>query len=210
MFKEQIQQRKGNKMITTRLAAFIERAAYLQTGTSHKPKSVESSYSAFRQTNRDLFLDIPDEINISFVAVNPYATSKHLFRDIEQSKQLLIFSGGLLAGNHPLAITDYGICENPTANLIFRAVHDYYGHFLNRIGFDIESELRTAIMQEKLLPEIALDALLCETVLQSAVYHVTGQFAEQKVFQVCESFKNDWREISALLINSDQQRSNEK
>lgn len=188
------------KLMSTALEAFTERAAREQIAASHAPKTVLDSYAVFMRANRDAFLQIP--VDVVFSRVNPYSTSKELFAAID-SGTFRVFTGGTLPHRHPLIKRDYSIYGGPRANAIFRAVHDYYGHYQHRLSFSTEAEFKVAAHTMLMMPDEALDALLCETVLQTSVYHLTGQYAEQKAFAVSDALKAEWLRMCEVLLGED-------
>lgn len=75
-------------------------------------------------------------------AGQPYKNSAEMFEHIDNDRQLLFYTGGDLPNDHPLAaqsgLRRSGV--NLTYNDIFRAVHDYYGHYLIRASFGPKGE----------------------------------------------------------------------
>lgn len=117
-----------------------------------------------------------------------YADSSALFEDIAQNNHVFIFS---LYNEHPL--------WDEQTNQKFRAVHDYKHHFesgRSSLGFSLHGEfeayqkakndLFTYLWKHESVPTLELyptfdKILFSEIVLQAAVRHYTGEFAEQKI-----------------------------
>src|SRR5579859_510263 len=74
----------------------------------------------------------------------PYDDSAQMFMHLDRGNSLFFFTGGTLPSDHPLAAQS-GIRRNGvdlTYNDIFRAVHDYFGHYLTRSSFGPKGEER--------------------------------------------------------------------
>jgi hypothetical protein len=177
------------KPLQAALESFIHYASEVQESNTHAPESVAASYQEFIRYNREQFLNLP--VDVIFTASNPYQTSKLMFEDISNTATLRVYTGGALPNNHPMAQRDYQIYDSPAANHIFRAVHDY-NHFKYQLSFSTLSELKLAALVTRELPAGALDAHLCETVLQTCYYHIHKEYSEQKAF-ACPNFKYIWR-----------------
>lgn len=131
--------------------------------------AVIEGYRHFVEECQRQFSKIP--VKVVFVPENPYLTSRELFADIEAG-QMKVFTGG---NPHPLM--------TPLENATFRAVHDYYGHYLNRAGFRPDGEERAYQCHLKAFPPALRGILRTETIAQVAVYFYgsnPGHYAIQK------------------------------
>lgn len=205
------------KRLTPKLETLLERFARFQIETKETDLSLgldglslTVSYDRFIQTITDKFSEIP--IRPHFVAQHPQYLSKNaekLVTAIEFGYWEVCYSDAP-SYPHPLSFmvqTNQLSSHNrkgqfypPNLNAVFRAYHDYYGHYAYKLGFDTLSELKVAYAHEKDFHPLALDALLSETALQTAVYHVTGDYAEQKTIKLTTEITESWQEIKTLLV----------
>lgn len=117
------------------------------------------------------------------VEENPYKQSQEMFVDVHRRNTLKVWTGGSeLMAKHPLAERAFVNEGSITLNTVFRAVHDYYGHFVRRNPFEtLEGELAAYCEHRRMFRVNAVPALFGETVGQLAYYHVRGEFVpEQK------------------------------
>jgi hypothetical protein len=176
---------------------------------------LDASYTHFKWTIADKFGKIAPRPK--FVNYHPDYLSKNAHKLVSaiDSGYWEVATCDVPQYPHPLGamvshsqIPEWNYCFNrlqspgyfpPTWNAVFRAYHDFYGHYKNRFGFDTLSEIRVVINHELDFPTIALDALLSESLLQTAVYHVTGNYAEQKALKLTEEIKELWNELKTLV-----------
>ncbi len=96
-----------------------------------------------------------------------------MFADVDGGT-LRVFTGG---EPHPLLTRE--------ENNIFRAVHDYFGHYVTRSGFGPKGETVAWLSHRAMFSIVARPALDVETIGQVAVYFAgskPGSYAEQKAF----------------------------
>ena len=113
-------------------------------------------------------------LNVRFVDVDPYKSSMEMFKDIAENNTLRVFTGGEA---HPVWTRE----ENST----FRAVHDYFGHYMTGSGFGPTGETEAWKAHRAMFSIVARPALDVETIGQVAVYFAGSkpkQYAEQKAF----------------------------
>lgn len=105
---------------------------------------------------------------------NPYQTSDEMFMDVICRRVLKVWTGGSgLEPGHPLAETHRGV----SLNVMFRAVHDYYGHCNEEHPFEtIEGELAAYREHRKMFSAEAIPALFGETVGQLAYFSAFGEY----------------------------------
>jgi hypothetical protein len=190
-----------NFMLDYKLLSFIEDTAILQENAIHYPQGeILDSYSELIVANREAFFNLP--IDVIFTSGDMYqCNSRKMFQDIERGV-LYVYTYSEIPSDHPFAQKDYGIYSQlhaPTNNSVFRAVHDY-SHYQNRLGFSTLAELKNASLWLDTLPNAAIDAALCETVLQTCYYHVNKRYAEQKAFVIPEGFCSYWEAIRKDLM----------
>jgi len=127
-------------------------------------EDLSSEYSQLGEYNEDRFEDIP--IPVHFTEDDPYADAEELFEGIESDEELYIFSGG----SSPEGMSD-------EQNLKGRAVHDYFGHYMNECDFSIEGEFEKWYNQKDDVPEGTEDLLFSEVVGQvTLVHYLEGGF----------------------------------
>jgi len=168
-----------NKMEKRKL---IETIAEEWKAARHQPK--HDSYTAFSLETQVQFWGLfEDGLNIIRWSHNPYSNSNEMFNSIENKKVLKVLmdcAGSPLAADHPLSL----IHENCglSVNEMFRAVHDYYGHYKIRAPFEtFEGEIAAYNNHKKYYSAAAAHALYSETVGQLCYHSHFGTFVpEQK------------------------------
>lgn len=136
-----------------------------------KEKKDLNTLKAYRQFKRELINQyrlIRKHLKIEFTQENPYNTSKEMFKDIEENKRLKVYLGG------EYHQTMKGI------NKIFRAVHDVFGHFINKNSFSFNGEFKAYLHHKQTFSPLARKALISETIAQNSFYRVFNKFSEQK------------------------------
>lgn len=98
-----------------------------------------------------------------------YATSQEMFTDVHERRHMFVFMDGAPdSRSHPMNAI---VAPGWTINQVFRAVHDYYGHFLSGGGFGPSGEELTYRQHARLYSDAALPALCCETRAQSLTFY---------------------------------------
>ncbi len=146
----------------------------------HSPNDadVQKAYAAFAREIEIQFDVLSDILDVEFVSEDAYKTSKEMFTDIEQNEKLKIFSGG---EPHELMAD---------VNLKFRAVHDYFGHYVGKNNFSFAGETAAYVQHSKMFSQLANKALFTETIGQNSWFNFSErnagkpnalrEFAEQK------------------------------
>lgn len=144
----------------------------------HTPKDSEviKAYAQFRREIDIQFNALP--VNVEFVDVDAYKTSSEMFTDIRENNTLKIWSGG---APHELMAE---------SNLKFRAVHDFFGHYVGQNNFTFDGETKAYFQHSKMFSPLANKALFTETVGQNSWFNFSDtnagkanalrKFAEQK------------------------------
>lgn len=129
-------------------------------------------YAEFVKECRAQFEALP--VTVEFTDADPYENSFDLFEDIERG-HMRVYTGG---APHPLLTAE--------ENNIFRAVHDYNGHFLTRHGFGPKGETAAWVNHARMFSPLARLALHTETIGQVAFYFFNRdnrrRYADQKAF----------------------------
>lgn len=123
-----------------------------------------ASYAAFVREVKHQFDELP--VRVEWTADNPYADSAAMFADIEACGRLRVYTGG---EDHPVLTREQ--------NAHFRAVHDYYGHYLGRNSFGPKGEDGAWHRHAAMFSLAALPAMSTETRGQSAWFFF-GPFAQ--------------------------------
>ena len=128
-------------------------------------------------------------ITVVMASENPYPTSLHMFNDIRIG-YLVVYTGGTLPGDHPLAEPMIvGKLFTMSYNVAFRAIHDYFGHYVGQNGFGPIGENGAFIEHRQMFSELAVRALTTETRGQNSWFNFgphsdkpvdVRPFAEQK------------------------------
>lgn len=158
---------RGNKVLTAEWKTLARRYEAAESMPDN-PAMIEG-YRRFVEECQRQFNNIP--VKVVFVAENPYLTSRELFADIEKG-MMKVYTGG---NPHPLM--------TPLKNARFRAVHDYYGHYVNRAGFRPDGEEKAYQGHLRMFPRSLWGILKTETIAQVAVYFFgsnPGSYAVQK------------------------------
>lgn len=147
---------------------------------------------------------VANKVKIEFVTGDPYKNQREMMYDIIVNKRMKIYQtedDGGQEGAHP-AMTN-------RQNDVFRAVHDYVGHFgpnaqkvadyiaqhnitgvddpkykelrFDRNSFTVRGEMGTFVTHARLAPPAAIPALFTEIVGQICTYFVTNNFTVNKV-----------------------------
>jgi hypothetical protein len=114
-----------------------------------------------------------------------YRSSVDMFHDLSTYNRLVVSTDGSpFAPHHPLNTKHYGPIYGGgtfetalTANTKFRAVHDYFGHYLGRHPFEaFEGEIAAYQEHARRYSPEALPALYSETVAQLCYFYAYGSF----------------------------------
>ena len=98
-----------------------------------------------------------------------------MFEDIIKNKTLRVFKGG---EPHPFMGESSADANGITANEKLRAVHDYFGHFVNRNQFGSLGEERAWVDHSQMFSPNAQRAVTTETRGQNSVVNFSGLNAE--------------------------------
>jgi hypothetical protein len=103
-------------------------------------------------------------ISFTFTDTDPYQSSADMRADLAEGK-LRVYTLADLPSDHPLAQqTPFG----QSYNVLFRAVHDVYGHGDTGSGFGPMGELAAFREHAKRFRALSISALAAETLAQSA------------------------------------------
>ena len=129
------------------------------------------AYRQFADQVKRQFEELP--IRVSFQAEDPYKCAEEMFADV--GKGLLKIYGTPPDQAHPLLSDD--------ENNMFRAVHDFHGHYMTSRDFSRHGEEAAWVRHSQMFTGLARRALTSETRGQSSAFvWVNGgrEFPEQK------------------------------
>lgn len=146
----------------------------------HTPDSplTQATYTAFKGELLQQFDSMRQNINVLpwTHSGQPYANSDAMMADVFDNRRLFVYIGGDLPDNHPMLerLTVTHTADDSIvwiANDVFRAVHDYYGHALNRCSFGPVGEECAYRAHRAMFSHLACWALACETRAQSCAFN---------------------------------------
>jgi hypothetical protein len=134
---------------------------------------VQSAYNdAVKEINEQYdYLTKELGIKVEFVEEDPYPDSASMFEDIVNNKKMRVYKGG---EPHPFLGESSRDANGVTANEKLRAVHDYFGHFVNRNEFGKIGEERAWVDHSKMFSPNAQRALTTETRGQNSWVNFSG------------------------------------
>lgn len=149
----------------------------------------QDAYRDLAEYNRRRFDDIP--VDVHFTPDDPYPSHAEMVKDIEENDRLSIFS----EGSHPVHMTR-------EENIKGRAVHDYFGHYMNDCDFSFEGEFEKWYNQREEVPESTVDVLFSEVVGQTAlVHHLEGGFEDPEFEQKNYVFDSELQEAATEFMS---------
>lgn len=172
--------------------AFLHHVAACYAQLEHTPDSgdVRNAYRAFAGEIRAQYIRLTRYIGIDVIPVtdDPYKTSAELFADIETHGRMKVYRTVELPAGHP-GLWDIGI-DGLNLNTAFRAVHDYYGHYVPRNSFSMSGEYKAFLAHARSFqrPD-SIRVVATETLGQNAWFNhgpfaalpaIERPFAEQK------------------------------
>jgi hypothetical protein len=128
-------------------------------------KAVEEIDKQFQYLTKDL------GIKVEFIKDDPYKNSDEMFEDVINNKRLKVYQGG---EPHPFLGESSKDASGFTANEKLRAVHDYFGHFVNRNQFGKIGEEAAWVDHSKMFSPEAQRAISTETRGQNSWVNFSG------------------------------------
>ena len=129
-----------SKVNVDRAKRIAEAYAKLPVDDSKNPEVISAYNDAVKEINEQYeYLTKELGLNVVFSESDPYPNSDSMFEDIIKNKTLRVFKGG---EPHPFMGESSADANGITANEKLRAVHDYFGHFVNRNQFGSLGEER--------------------------------------------------------------------
>jgi hypothetical protein len=128
-------------------------------------KAVEEIDKQFQYLTKDL------GIKVEFIKDDPYKNSEEMFEDVINNKRLKVYQGG---EPHPFLGDSSKDSSGFTANEKLRAVHDIFGHFVNRNQFGKIGEEAAWVDHSKMFSPEAQRAISTETRGQNSWVNFSG------------------------------------
>ena len=128
-------------------------------------KAVEEIDKQFQYLTKDL------GIKVEFIKDDPYKNSDEMFEDVINNKRLKVYQGG---EPHPFLGESSKDTNGFTANEKLRAIHDYFGHFVNRNQFGKVGEEAAWVDHSKMFSPEAQRAVSTETRGQNSWVNFSG------------------------------------
>lgn len=152
---------------------------WTETNRSHCPHRTATiaAYAVFCAETLTQFDDLYFGRNITVTATSddPYKSSAELFDDITNNDSMSVYDVADMPSDHPMAFKvgeDWararGLPDDVTFNTVFRAVHDFYGHYATGHGFGEVGETIAWLAHRAMYSAAARPALFNETIAQSA------------------------------------------
>jgi len=161
------------KKIDPELAKRIKNAYDALPVDDSKNPEVKSAYEKAASEIDKQFQYLTKElgIKVEFIKEDPYKNSEEMFEDIIKNKKLKVFQGG---EPHPFLGESTRDANGFTANEKLRAIHDYFGHFVNRNQFGQIGEEAAWVDHSKMFSPEAQRAISTETRGQNSWVNSSG------------------------------------
>lgn len=135
--------------------------AYEAMGHCPTSSRVIKAYHAFRlETWQQYDTLIREGYQFFALSVDSYVGADDMVEDVDEGK-LNVFTGGEMPADHPLSAACPGVLYNH--NLVFRAVHDIFGHAMEGYAFDHEGEDNAWRVHASMYSPLARLAMTTET-----------------------------------------------
>lgn len=174
---------------------------YLKYETEGVAMDIEAAVEAIIATNDILYAKLWDELsgNVTVSRDDPYESFEELCEDIEENNHLAVFSGGTYA---PYFGSNVSRQRNVTVR--HRAVHDYWGHYVNGVDFSLAGEFAKWHHQKTYYPEHCHRLLFSDVVGQTAVaYHLEDGFSDDRFVQKSIMAPQQWIDLCYKHIDLD-------
>ena len=146
--------------------------AYIAMENDPNDPEVRAAYNAFASELFDQWEFVKSVVQIDFTEGDPYPNSEAMRDDIRQNRRLRVFTGG-----EPHPILSYIVHPETgrSANDIFRAVHDVFGHAKEGNQFGPSGEENAWLDHSMMFSREAQRALTTETRGQNSYFNYAPQ-----------------------------------
>ncbi|HKZ21142.1 MAG TPA: hypothetical protein VJQ57_13660 [Acidimicrobiia bacterium] len=144
-----------------------------QSAPSYDPRA-EAAYVAFRNETVRQWEELRQSVELTVSATDPYTDYADMIADVATGHLAVLSTAA--TGGHPF-MTD-------AENDMFRAVHDYHGHFSTGRDFSRHGEEAAWFRHSRMYSDLARSAMTTETRGQNSVFiWLNGgrEFPEQKL-----------------------------
>ena len=162
--------------------------AYRRLRDNSQDPEVQVAYRHFADEVLAQWEFVKPYVAVEFTATDPYPNSAAMMQDIRENKRLKVYTGG---PPHPFMSQIIEPESRQTANNIFRAVHDFFGHAKEGNQFGANGEENAWRDHSAMFSLFAQRAMTTETRGQNSFYnwspenegkpHSERTFAPQKV-----------------------------
>lgn len=144
---------------------YLEASPYITT-------LARAAYASFADQVARQYAELTDRVAVTFTDDDPYANASELFADLDKGR-MSVYRTQPDQG-HPLLSAEQ--------NNLFRAVHDFHGHYMTGRGFDRHGEEAAWVRHSQMFTGLGRRAMTSETRGQSsALCWVTSpEFPPQK------------------------------
>lgn len=159
---------------------------YMEMDVNGPSPDVKQAADMLAKTNEYLYKRIGQEgVSVEFTENDPYDSFEEMCKDIEENQQMLIFSGGTQPEH-----------MSKQENLINRAVHDYWGHYKNNVGFNFWGEFQKWHHMRQYYSESVNKLTAAEVIGQTGVaWYLEGGFNSPKFVQKPIMAPESWIEM---------------
>lgn len=180
----------------TAIASAYERAVHVPRSEFLPVSAYEfettRSYRAFIAETIEQYGALVSDFGIKIIPTSGTLTgsSREMFARINRERALLVaIDGAPFDVSHPLdALHESGL----SLNTMFRAVHDYFGHYMTRAPFETFSGEITAYRHHACMySDRARAALFSETIGQLCVFYALGRFVSVQKACTLPDFQNE-------------------
>lgn len=123
--------------------------------------AASGAYAAFRDETIRQFNELRRRVRVDVTPDDPYEGADGLFADLDTNRRMAVYATAS-SGSHPW-IPD-------AVNDMFRAVHDFHGHYRTRRGFDRHGEEAAWTRHSRMYSPLARRAMTSETRGQSSAF----------------------------------------
>ena len=150
-----------------------------QGGPTHMSEQLHQSYAALNEHINRQYQHMTETMGISHEVTpeDPYAHPRELRADVSKNRRIRTLATGSTGGHEQMT---------PEQNDKFRAVHDMFGHVAIGRDFTRHGEEAAAQHHAQMFPPEAHAALFSETRAQNSALIRSGQFPENKGYELPE------------------------
>lgn len=142
--------------------------AYAEMESRPGNPEVRAAYERFASEVFDQWEFVKGRVRVEFTAGDPYPDSATMLADVRDNRRLRVYTGG---EPHPILGQIVHPETGESANSVFRAVHDYFGHAREGNSFGENGEFNAYFDHKRMFGPLAARALATETLAQNAYFN---------------------------------------